>query len=313
MLRAEILGILRSMRPHSVVEDVVKTYLEAVDTEAPGLLEGLYLTGSVALGEFRPHNSDIDFIAVTAHQSDASDLAALHRAHRRLQRFWPRLYFDGLYVTWDDFAQDPSSSGQAAYSYKGKFHARGGGPADPVAWHTLAHHGVQCRGPRPSTLKIRVDADGLARWTLNNLDTYWRALLDHSSRFLHPQRLVATTSWGVAWIVLGISRLHYTLATGGIVSKEAAGCYALETFPAQWHPVLNEGLRIRRSDRARADMASALAELVADFGIGDRRVGGRSLYRTPFERRRDAVAFGYMVISDAFSRYGRGPAAQLGL
>ena len=68
---------------------------------------------------------------------------------------------------------------------------------------------------------------------------------------------------------------------------------------------MNEGLRIRRSDRARVDVASALAEMVADLGIGGRRFDDRSLYRTPFERRRHAMAFGYMVISDAFSRYGR--------
>ena len=293
------------MRLDPVVDGVVSAYLQAVDAEAPGLLEGLYLTGSVALGEFRPHCSDIDFVAVTARRPDASALAALGRANGRLRRLRPRPYFDGLYVTWDEFAHDPAAAGGAAYSYKGTFRARGGGPADPVAWYTVAHHGVQCRGPHPSSLDIRVDADGLARWTLNNLDTYWRTLLDQSSRFSHPQSLIAVTSWGAAWIVLGVSRLHCTLATGEIVSKEAAGCYALEIFPAQWHRVLHEGLRIRRSDRARADVVSALSEIVADAGIGGRRVGDRSLYRSPLERRRDAVAFGHAVISDASSRHGR--------
>lgn len=48
------------------VSDVVDTYLRVVDEEAPGLVEGLYLVGSVALGEFRPHTSDVDFVAVTA-------------------------------------------------------------------------------------------------------------------------------------------------------------------------------------------------------------------------------------------------------
>ncbi len=39
---------------HALVEDVVGAYLEAVDAQAAGLIEGLYLIGSVALGEFRP-------------------------------------------------------------------------------------------------------------------------------------------------------------------------------------------------------------------------------------------------------------------
>ena len=46
------------------MESVVNAYLRSIDEEAPGLIEGLYLTGSVALGEFRASTSDIDFLAV---------------------------------------------------------------------------------------------------------------------------------------------------------------------------------------------------------------------------------------------------------
>lgn len=287
------------MDVHPLVEGVVGAYLQAVDAEAPGLVEGLYLTGSVALGEFRPHTSDIDFVAVTAHRPDAAALAALGRAHHRLRRRWPKPCFDGLYVTWDELAHNPAAAGRRPYSYNGRFRARGGRPGDPVIWHTVAHHGVPCRGPKPTGLNMWTDPDGLARWTLTNFNTYWRPLLDRSSRFSHPQSLIAVTSWGAAWIVLGVSRLHYTLATGEIGSKEAAGRYALQTFPERWHRVLNEALRIRRADRARPDVASAFAEIAADLQIGGPSADGRSLYRTPLGRRRDALAFGEMVITDA--------------
>ncbi len=33
--------------------DLVEDYLRAVDAAAPGLVEGLYLSGSVAMGDFR--------------------------------------------------------------------------------------------------------------------------------------------------------------------------------------------------------------------------------------------------------------------
>jgi hypothetical protein len=234
----------------AIVETVVDAYLQAVDAEAPGLVEGLYLTGSVALGDFRPHTSDIDFVAVTTQRLDAADLAALSRAHGRLRKRCPKPYFDGLYVTWDELAHNPSVASRGPSSHKGRFRARGGGPRDPVTWHTLARQGVICRGPKPTGLGIRTDPDELARWTLNNLDTYWRRLLDRSSRFPHPQNLIVLTSWGAAWIVLGISRLHFTLSTGEICSKEVAGLYARQTFPERWHRVLDESLRIRRADRA---------------------------------------------------------------
>jgi hypothetical protein len=255
-----------------VVERVVSAYLEAVDAEAPGLVEGLYLTGSAALGDFRPRTSDIDFVAVTATKLDAPASAALKRVHARLRN---RPYFDGLYVNWDDLAHDPVLTGQLPSSYEGRFQAcarRG----DPVTWHTVARHGIACRGPQPADLNIWAEPEGLAIWTLDNLESYWRPLLDAASRFPRRWSLISLTSWGAVWIVLGISRLHYTLATGEICSKEAAGRYALQTFPEQWHSLIREALRIRQADRARADFGSA--------SLG---------------RRREAIAFGYMVIADA--------------
>jgi hypothetical protein len=71
-----------------------------------------------------------------------------------------------------------------------------------------------------------------------------------------------------------VTRLHYTLATEQITSKEGAGVYALDAFPDRWHHVVNECLRIRRGKP-------------------------NPLYRNPAARRRDALTFISMVIDDA--------------
>ena len=105
------------------------------------------------------------------------------------------------------------------------------------------------------------------------------------------------------WVVLGVCRLHYTLTTGAITSKDAAGRYGLTVFAPRWHRVLNESLRIRRRDRARGDVASAAAELIDDMRIRRRGDAG-SLYRTPIRRRHDALAFAEMVMADAERRAG---------
>lgn len=81
-----------------IVRSVTTAYLAAVDAEAPGLVEGLHLTGSVAYGDFRPggpvtrwgpsgaRSSDIDFVALTGRRADDADLLALDRVHDRLRR-----------------------------------------------------------------------------------------------------------------------------------------------------------------------------------------------------------------------------------
>ena len=65
---------MRPILPPSV-ERLVAAYLTLVDAEVPGLVEGLYLTGSLALDEFRPGRSDVDFVAVTAAPVEAATWA----------------------------------------------------------------------------------------------------------------------------------------------------------------------------------------------------------------------------------------------
>jgi hypothetical protein len=288
------------MPVHERARRVVEAYLQAVDGEAPGLVEGLYVVGSVALGEFRPHTSDVDFLAVTSRPVDAAAAAALARAHSRLRRRFPRPCFDGRYVTWDELARDARQAGRHAYSEGGRFHAPGRSDADPVAWHTLARHGVRCRGPETGELVVCTDAAALAAWTLENLDTYWTALVRRARRFPDPWSWTALTSYGAVWIVLGVCRLHDTLATGEIVSKEEAGRYGLRTFPARWQLVLDEALRIRRADRARPAAASAVREAIGDLRA---RGAGGTLYPSPIARRSAALAFAEAVIDDAKLRF----------
>jgi hypothetical protein len=204
-------------------------------------------------------------------------------------------------VTWDDLARDPALTKGCAQSHDGRFQS-GGGAGDPVTWHTLARHGVACRGPEPTDLKIWSDAGVLEAWTLENFDCYWQRLLHHASQSFSLWRTAALTPYAAVWIVLGVTRLHYTLGTGDICSKKHAAHYALLTFPHRWHRIINESLRIREAGEARPDLASAVAEVKDYFRIRRADDGG-PLYRTPLTRRRDVLAYGDMAITDAKRRY----------
>jgi len=267
------------MSMHPLVEDVVGSYLALVDAEADGLVQGLYLEGSVALGDFRPHTSDIDFVAVTADPVDATALAALERVHARLREHRRRPFFDGVYMTWHHLAGGPAVAAAGPTSHEGRLRAPGNGQQSPVTWHTLARYGVAYRGPATADLDIWTDPENLAAWQNANLDQYWGRLLTRASRLPSKFGLFALTRYAAVWTVTGVSRLHYTLATGDITSKEGAGHHALQNFPDRWHRVVNESLRIRRAQP------------------------GRSLYRSPLTRRRDVLAFGEMVITDAHRLY----------
>lgn len=272
---------------------VAAAYLELVDEEAPGLVEGLNLIGSAALGDYRPRTSDVDFVAVTANRLDESTLATLDHVHLLLRQRCPRPHFDGLYVTWESLAHNPAQAGSLPTSHEGVFRT-GGGSGDPVTWHMLAGHGVSCRGAATADLMVWTDQDRLAAWTRQNATRYWRPLLEAATRPGSRWWYGSFTTYGAVWIVTGLSRLQFTLETGAITSKEGAALHVLASTPEPWRRVLLESLRIRRRDRATLDLAGLLSGGAEFFPVP--AAGARSLYLTPLQRQRDVLAFGQTVV-----------------
>ncbi|MGP3959016.1 aminoglycoside adenylyltransferase domain-containing protein [Nonomuraea sp. 3N208] len=279
------------MTPHPKIDAIVETYLSVADATAPGLIEGLYLEGSAALDDYRPATSDVDFVAITA---AGPPIETLERIHTSLGAH----PFEGVYVTWDDLRRNPMDLGARPQAHAGKLNPQGG--LNPVTWHTLARHGVTCRGPKPGELDIWTDPAVLAAWTDNNLDVYWRRLVTRASRLLSPWGLASLGAYTTVWVVTGISRLHYTLATGELTSKTVAARHARKAFPERWHRVIDEALRIREDDTAQPSLGSLVSGLGEHFGTPR-----RSLYGSPFERRQDVLDFADQAIAAAHALYAR--------
>ncbi|MCK2217780.1 DUF4111 domain-containing protein [Actinomadura sp. ATCC 31491] len=277
------------MTPHPKIDAIVEMYLSLADAEAPGLVEGLYLEGSAALDDYHPTTSDVDFVAVT---SAAPPVEVLTRIHTNLG-VHP---FEGVYLTWDDLRSNPCGLGARPQAHAGKLNPRGG--VNPVTWHTLARHGVTCRGPKPGEIEIWSDPAVLAAWTDDNLDRYWRRLVSRAASPVRAWSLAALGGYATVWIVTGISRLHYTLATGELTSKTGAARYALQAFPERWRRVVREALRLREEDAARPSLGGLLSSLGDDFGTPR-----RSLYGSPFERRQDVLGFAAEAIDAAHALY----------
>ncbi|MFK8844766.1 aminoglycoside adenylyltransferase domain-containing protein [Streptomyces sp. Ac-502] len=273
-------GSARRRKVHPAVEAVVRSFLASVDRTRPGLVEGLYLTGSIALGDFRLGRSDVDFVAVTARRPTAEDVVALRQAHAETRAQHARPYFDGVHVTWQDLAAGYAACPAVPYTLLGRFRTDDAFEVNPVTWAVLAKNAVPARGPVPGGFEVGVDRASLHEWTLGNLDSYWRRWHTAHRKTLSLTGLAALGGWAPAWGVLGVSRLHHTAATGEIISKGDAGRYALETFAPEWHPVIEEALRLHGSVTTPPAAPS------------------RSL-RNPFARRRATTDFVAMVVEDA--------------
>lgn len=237
-----ITGKVASMALPAEVEDITGQFLALIDASAPGLIEALYLRGSLGFGEYFPGQSDIDFVAVLAARPGAAGVRALAAAHATLHAAHPQPYFDGFHILAEDLSRPPDQCPEVPDMFQGTFSPAGRSyDISLVTWHELARHGVQVRGPDLAQIDVWTDDAGLRAFSYANLSSYWAdeaaALAEQPERAAKP---LATP-----WCVLGVSRLHHLLATGALTSKSGAGRHALTVFGPEWHPIVGEALRIR--------------------------------------------------------------------
>jgi hypothetical protein len=267
-------------------EQLAAGHLALLDRSLPGWVVGLYLVGSSALGAFDPDHSDLDLIVVVDRPLRRFELARLRMVHvlsagGSVVRSVARRRFslpetcNAAYVLAEDLRRPVTEIVPVASHTGGSFSIGTGFDVNPVMWKVLAERGVAIRGRAPSTLGLDPQPELLRAWNLDNLDGYWRSWGEHGLAHRRLQPAGQSTRWTVAWGVLGAPRLHCTIATGEVVSKIAAGEYALDVFEARWRPILAEGLAHRRGE-----------PLVA--AAGDAR-----------SRRRQAAEFVLEVVADA--------------
>ncbi len=83
-------------------EDLAATYLKLADEALPGEVLGLYLTGSLPLGDYHAGTSDIDGVVVVA--SPITDASVVKDVHAALPE---KPYFDVTYLTAEELAAPP--------------------------------------------------------------------------------------------------------------------------------------------------------------------------------------------------------------
>lgn len=215
-------------------------HAQLVDDAAPGLLDGLYLHGSLCFdGEFFA-SSDIDFVATLTRRPDEVDVEVLRHVHAELAKTGEAPAYDGFYLLESDFAGPPEGVPPTPGVLDDWFAVGRQCDQTLVTWHELAERGVTLRGNDVRSMSIRQDAAGLRAATRADLDGYWRSQLEALRH--HPRE--AGLPQAAAWGALGAPRLHHLLATGRLTSKSGGGRWALEAFP-QHHEVIEEALRAR--------------------------------------------------------------------
>ncbi|RFS85147.1 DUF4111 domain-containing protein [Actinomadura spongiicola] len=263
------------------MERTARRYLGVADRLLPGRISGFHLVGSAALGSWRPGRSDIDFVAVVAGRLTDGDVRRLRALHvvgnaealgRAVLRARPAVpgTMNGVFVAADDLGE-PVTAIRPLASHSGpSFHWGRAFDVNPVTWKLLREGAVTLRGPAPGELPLDPEPERLRAWTREQLRGHWRSFADRTLSPRPPRKRLQPPERVVLASLLGPPRLHRTVATGEIISKEAAGEYALDVFAPRWHALVRDALAHRRGDPVPAvsprSAGEFMLEVIDDVG-----------------------------------------------
>ena len=238
------------------VEELVARIRDAIREAAGSALAGLYLFGSLVVGDFDVDVSDIDLIAVLT--SDPSDdlVARLGRMHDALASenpVWARR-IEVIYVSaaalsrwWEGIAR------MAVISPGEPFHVVEGGPDWVLNWYPARESAITLFGPPVETFIPPISREA-----------FESAVRQHMRRF--PSRVRDGDSLPAqAYAILTMCRGWYTLCVGDQPSKVVAAAWAQREFP-EWAPLIRSALAWRKGGVSAGDSgASEVQRFVAEI------------------------------------------------
>jgi hypothetical protein len=198
---------------------------------------GLYLSGSLASGDFDPHRSDIDFVVVTSTELPAALLPTLAAMHARITASglpWATK-LEGSYMSLHALRRyDPAQTQYPSLHVGGDFGLDRHGSDWIIQRYIIREHGVVVAGPNPQPFIDPVLPNDLRRAVQATLHEWWSPQLQQPVR-LHSREYQA-------YAVLTMCRALYTLHHGAIVSKLAAARWAQATYATRWTTFIEDAV-----------------------------------------------------------------------
>jgi Domain of unknown function (DUF4111)/Nucleotidyltransferase domain len=200
----------------------------------------MYLSGSLALGDFNPHSSDIDLVTVTDGPLSEDLVAALQGMHARFDASpspWAAK-LEAVYIPEEALRHGSPPGASYPVLEKGRTLAMDRLESGwSVQCFTLREHGLAVAGPEPRTLVAAIDPNDMRRAGSAIAGTWLeQARADPSWRAWFRQRE------SQSFVLLTLCRLLYTLETGGVASKPGAARWAQQALGPRWAVLIERAL-----------------------------------------------------------------------
>jgi hypothetical protein len=128
------------------VQPIFKDYLRLTEQRLVGLIDASYVVGSIALGEFNEHFSDIDFITVLSRKATPIELGHLRTIHQSTEKRYPKWKMSGSYIQASDLGKLGNNLRPPPQFHDGKLRETVHNAINSVTWWELKNCGIPIMG-----------------------------------------------------------------------------------------------------------------------------------------------------------------------
>jgi predicted nucleotidyltransferase len=216
-------------------------------------LVGLYLYGSLVMGDFDNESSDIDLLAATTTDIDDQDFDALHKMHddfAEKHKNWEGR-IEVKYLSVAALRTFKSQTSKIASISPGEpFHVIEAGKHYAANWYVVQEKGITLFGPSPRTIIDPISQEEFIQTVRDHVEQ-WREWVQISKD--RPSQ---------AYAILTMCRALYTCTHGEQVSKKRAALWTQQYLP-QWASLIADALKWRAAWREEpADAEATFPETV---------------------------------------------------
>jgi hypothetical protein len=210
-------------------------------------LVGVYLGGSLALGDFDPGTSDVDILVVTERPLWDAEYGAISALHELIPADGNRyeVPYDVAYIERATLRRFAPGQTHVKIGHGEPLHRAEHRPNWVLERWTVREHGITVLGPDPKTLIDPIAPAEIREAVREELGERLRHWTDGS----WPREEIAHRG-AQAFEVETVCRALYTLANGGLPTKPQAVAWAQKMLPTRWHALI-EWARANRGDGTR--------------------------------------------------------------
>jgi predicted nucleotidyltransferase len=237
----------------SELDGVLEALVSGVREVLGQNLVGVYLQGSFAVGDADDW-SDADFLVVTEEPVGERERPELDELHRRLfdlPLHWAK-HVEGSYIDRRLLRTPDPARTKLLFLDHGSQELVWDDHCNTsyVRW-VLREHGILLAGPNPRDLVDQMSPDLLRDEARERLPEWveW------------AQGLAELNRWQQPYIVISLCRILWTIEHGTVVSKRAAGEWALGVLDPEWSPLIQHALDDRPDPVGRWHQPAAAGDV----------------------------------------------------